>query len=73
MKCTNCNKEFEGLTCSCGYCPDCIKIKHVGKVGDNQIMSLYRSIKDVINIPTREILYRQFIQRYFPEAYEVIK
>ena len=28
MICTNCKKKFEGLTCSCGYCPDCIKLKH---------------------------------------------
>jgi hypothetical protein len=29
MKCTNCNRIIDsGITCACGYCLDCIVIKH---------------------------------------------
>jgi len=33
---------------------------------------LYDSIKDVIDLPTRRILYIQFVGNYYPEAFKSI-
>jgi len=32
----------------------------------------YQGIKDVIDLPTRRILYIQFVQKYYPECYDVL-
>jgi hypothetical protein len=34
--------------------------------------NVYKSISSVIDVPTRKILYIQFINKYYPEAEEAI-
>lgn len=37
-----------------------------------KVCGLYKAIKDVKDLPTRRILYIQFIAKYCPEAYEFL-
>lgn len=61
------NPKCDGMGCSYPdfHSYDCNRNKNK--------QQLYDSIKDVIDGPTRNILYIQFIAQHYPEAFDVFK